>query len=513
MAYQIDKFNGTFLVSIDDQTINTTATDLRLVGRNYAGYGEIQNENFLHLLENFANTAAPSRPIAGQIWFDSSTSVKKLKFYDGARWKAVNGPDTGAAAPAGSALGDFWFDTAEQQLYAWTGNQFVLIGPEKAPLYGETSAAPAVVKDSVGTDQQIIKFQVGSEVIAIVSKNNFTLSSVVNPITGFSQLKKGINFINSDMNTGATSSAHRFWGTAANSERLNGFSSEEFLRSANAIFTSQVSFKDNGFTVGDQNDLRVRILNGTEPIIESTLGKPFIFRISNGESNITDVMSVNSTSVIPGSTGVYDLGTLGAKWKTIHATEVKATTFYGNFVGSITSTDNTTPLSFNAVGITGSFNQTAANVNFNVNLTGTGVINLTSGTTGTVNNVNIGTGTRGTAAFTTLTTNNTATFTAGTASTLTTNGTIVVTGGVGISGAINVGGNSKFYGTGSLGVPVGTTAERPTGVLGAIRYNTTIGEWEGYDGFEWRPLGTLSDEDYGLVTGVSDVFVDYGGLL
>ena len=54
MAYQIDKFNGTFLVSIDDQTINTTATDLRLVGRNYAGYGEIQNENFVHLMENFA---------------------------------------------------------------------------------------------------------------------------------------------------------------------------------------------------------------------------------------------------------------------------------------------------------------------------------------------------------------------------------------------------------------------------------------------------------------------------
>jgi hypothetical protein len=72
MAYQIDRFNGTFLVSVDDQTLNSTATDLRFVGRNYSGYGEIENENFLHLLENFANTSAPPKAITGQIWYDSS---------------------------------------------------------------------------------------------------------------------------------------------------------------------------------------------------------------------------------------------------------------------------------------------------------------------------------------------------------------------------------------------------------------------------------------------------------
>ena len=50
MAYQVDKFNGTFLTSVEDGTIDTT-TDIRFVGKNYAGYGEVQNENFLHLLE------------------------------------------------------------------------------------------------------------------------------------------------------------------------------------------------------------------------------------------------------------------------------------------------------------------------------------------------------------------------------------------------------------------------------------------------------------------------------
>jgi hypothetical protein len=86
MAYEVNKFNGVFLTSVADGTIDTN-TDLRLVGKNYAGYGEVQNENFVHLLENFANTTAPPKAITGQIWFD--TAIKKLKFYDGAKFKTA----------------------------------------------------------------------------------------------------------------------------------------------------------------------------------------------------------------------------------------------------------------------------------------------------------------------------------------------------------------------------------------------------------------------------------------
>ena len=88
MAYQVDRFNGTFLVSVDDGTIDTT-TDIRFVGKNYAGYGEVQNENFLHLLENFANTSAPPKVLTGQIWYDSGN--KKLKFYDGNTSRTASG--------------------------------------------------------------------------------------------------------------------------------------------------------------------------------------------------------------------------------------------------------------------------------------------------------------------------------------------------------------------------------------------------------------------------------------
>ena len=88
MAYIINRTNGTQLTVVEDGTIDQT-TDLKLVGKNYAGYGEIQNENLVALLENFASGQQPTRAIAGQIWFDSTSS--KLKFYDGTKFRTTGG--------------------------------------------------------------------------------------------------------------------------------------------------------------------------------------------------------------------------------------------------------------------------------------------------------------------------------------------------------------------------------------------------------------------------------------
>ena len=80
MAYTIDTYSNGKSWKIEDGTVDQT-TDLKLVGKNYAGYGEIQNENMVFLLENFAGQTEPPRKISGQIWFDTGNS--KLKFYDG----------------------------------------------------------------------------------------------------------------------------------------------------------------------------------------------------------------------------------------------------------------------------------------------------------------------------------------------------------------------------------------------------------------------------------------------
>ena len=73
MPYIINKTNGQQLAIVQDASVDQT-TDLIFVGRNYAGYGEIQNENVLKLLENFSNSTPPASPILGQLWYNTSNN-------------------------------------------------------------------------------------------------------------------------------------------------------------------------------------------------------------------------------------------------------------------------------------------------------------------------------------------------------------------------------------------------------------------------------------------------------
>jgi hypothetical protein len=60
----------------------------------------------------------------------------------------------------------------------------------------------------------------------------------------------------------------------------------------------------------------------------------------------------------------------------------------------------------------------------------------------------------------------------------------------GLSGDdLTVAGDLSVTGTGSVKLPVGTTAQRPTAATGKIRYNSTLGSYEGYDGASWSSLG------------------------
>jgi hypothetical protein len=92
MAYSIDTYSGGKTYVVEDGTIDSSL-DIKLIGKNYAGYGEVQNENFVHLLENFAGVTQPPRPLAGQIWYD--TSAKKIKFYDASatKFRAIGGAE------------------------------------------------------------------------------------------------------------------------------------------------------------------------------------------------------------------------------------------------------------------------------------------------------------------------------------------------------------------------------------------------------------------------------------
>ena len=83
MAYTIIKSDGTVLTTIADGTINTTSTSLALPGRNYAGYGQSQDTNFVHVLENFADTSPPPNPLKGQLWYNTNANTLYVCPVDG----------------------------------------------------------------------------------------------------------------------------------------------------------------------------------------------------------------------------------------------------------------------------------------------------------------------------------------------------------------------------------------------------------------------------------------------
>jgi len=334
MAYEVNKFNGVFLTSVADGTIDTT-TDLRLVGKNYAGYGEVQNENFVHLLENFANTTAPPKSITGQIWFD--TAVKKLKFYDGTRFKVAGGAEASASAPSGLVAGDFWWDTGAKQLYTYNGTEFTLIGPIASPDLGTSTISPAVVYGTIGTAEgphTILKIISDGKTIAIVSKTAFTLDNSKNAIDDFTVVKKGVTLVKSQ--TGVSTDDFTFWGTASNATKLGGFTADQYIKTGESLFTSEVSFSDPGLQVGDGNDLRIRVEGGNDVIVENRLGNDITFRITVTETtDERDIAVVTKTGIIPGVSGAYTLGSTTLAWSNVHAT-----TFTGSLVGAVTG--NTT---------------------------------------------------------------------------------------------------------------------------------------------------------------------------
>lgn len=363
MSYQINRFDGTPFITVQDGTLDSTL-NIKLVGKNYAGYGEIQNENFLFLLENFSSANPPAKAISGQVWYDSGT--KKLKFYDGTKFRTTGGAEVASTPPTGLTTGDFWFDTNTAQLKAWNGTDFTLIGPQGTPTGGKTQMVSELVKESgTTTTYPVIKAYVGDTVTAVFSKQAFIPDANYIDQTAFPTIKQGVTLRSANSTTGVTSASNTFfWGTAADSNRLGGFPASSYVKTTDSIFNTTVAFGDAGFTVGDQPTPRLKVfVDGAQgPVIENLLGSTITMRIT--ASGVPyNILRLDQDSAFPGQNGQFDLGKSNLKWDNVFANNVISNTqgvhtgnVVGDLKGNINAADNTVAYNATTKTFFGTFN-------------------------------------------------------------------------------------------------------------------------------------------------------------
>lgn len=338
MAYVINKFNGVQLVVLDDGTIDTS-TSLGLVGRNYVGYGETQNENFVFLLENFANTAPPSRPLVGQLWFNTTDDTAYA--YDGSNWNPIGSATLSSSAPPNTNAGALWLKTPDNQLYVYTGTEWRFIGPEAVEGFGSTRARAGSLDDTLGDPQPVIFLETNGTVFAICTAAAFVINPS-NSVTGFSNaLQAGINLSATVKINGSIT------GNAATADQLS---------TARLI---------NGVPFNASSDVTVTA-NTTNTLKKGTYiaGADF-----NGSSETTWSIDATSSNVIGkivarNSEGGFSAGTVTA-------------TFIGDLTGNVTAASGTSV-----------FNTVQANQFIGATLSGNAATATRLATARTINGVN-----------------------------------------------------------------------------------------------------------------------------
>lgn len=249
MAYQVNKTDGTIVATVADGQIDTLSTDLTLIGKNYSGFGESLNENFVKLLENFSSTTQPSNPIKGQIWYDGTEN--KLKVYSGTAFVPVSSATISNTQPATLGVGDLWFNDTDKQLYFFDGTNIILLGPDYSELQGLSGIKVTSVLDSLNQTRVITSLYNNGILLGIFSKDSFTPKNAIAGFTG--SIDPGFNQ--------GTLANMKFDVTATNSDKLGNVDATTYARrDTSNQFAGQIRINsDLGivFGAGDQGNITV----------------------------------------------------------------------------------------------------------------------------------------------------------------------------------------------------------------------------------------------------------------
>jgi len=368
MAYTINLTDGTVFATITDGTINT-ASSMTLVGKNYAGYGEFLDENFIHLLESGSNTTAPAAPLTGQLWWDKTNNL--LKVYNGTLFKTISAATASASAPASNVTGDLWYDTTNQQLKVYTGVTFLVVGPGYTSAQGTSGAIPETILNNVGATRYITSLYVNNVRVAIVyDGSSFTPEAAL--LAAFPTIYPGITL-------SASVGSAVFAGTATNAALLDNLDSSDFMRAtANTATTGRLQVNNaNGIYIGTSNVVNISQSTNDGLITAPVSGGNLII-----QTNVAGTTYTVATAL--GANGTFAIANAATVGTTLSAT--------GNITGANINTAGLASVTGNVIGgnlvTLGLANVASASVTGNVqagNLRTAGLISATGNITSVAN--------------------------------------------------------------------------------------------------------------------------------
>jgi hypothetical protein len=351
MPYSLNNFDGRSFTTIEDGVVDRQlSSSLNFVGKDVTGYGEIQNENFLFLLENFAGQNAPVNKLQGQIWFDKNVSVMKPKVWDGTQWKTFSMIAAQSTEPGYAQLGDMWFDVDTEQLYVKTTSSFALIGPEKISGFATTQLKSVSVLDSSSVAHACIVMYADGTIIGVISSDSFNVKSTEAIYSaGITHVGNGMTF-----RTGSSVSTDTPYAANTGNETITGswtFNNTEGI----SITSSRIYTTSSNLVLDSLSDLVIKASNilpyGTTVLgsANNKFSKVFTSELSGGTSissvNMTGQFVLGASSKIsPATDGGIALGANNARWSSVFAKAINAggSASTGDIIGQWTLDGNST---------------------------------------------------------------------------------------------------------------------------------------------------------------------------
>jgi microcystin-dependent protein len=296
MPYSVNYTDTTNTAITVYDNSSDTSTSLTFPGRNVTAYGQIIAENFLHLLENFAGAVKPRFPTEGQLWYDTTTGTLLINDGTGDNgWKAAGNIQKAPSAPSISEdkVGEVWVDTVKQQMYVWSGTNWVLVGPQFSTESGlRTGPVVETITDTDGNARNVIKFLADEIPVAILSKDTFIPK--IN-IQGYVTIKTGLNINSSAI--GNSLSIAKMFGTAQSADALTVAGTEiaaaKFLRS-DVVNTTEYGLNirnNSGITLGVDGTFRLTNSVTSSSIYNATPGSSIDFQV-NVDGNASTTLRV-----------------------------------------------------------------------------------------------------------------------------------------------------------------------------------------------------------------------------